>query len=106
MKGSGQLTLPQTHARQGARVRREEKHPFGTGTAGGHHHAFAESEFHLPRREIGHHDDQATHERGGVVEALDAREHGAGDIPAEADGEFEQLPRLGHLLGHEDAGHP
>mmetsp|Transcript_31905 Transcript_31905/g.74920 ORF Transcript_31905/g.74920 Transcript_31905/m.74920 type:complete len:389 (-) Transcript_31905:1741-2907(-) len=72
--------------------------------AGGQHHALAEAELHLARREVGDHDGQLAFEVGGLVGGLDAAEDIAGLALADVKRQAQQLVGAFDVLGLDDLG--
>ena len=81
-----------------------EQIDFAVAAAGGDDHAFADAELHLPRGEIGRADHQPADEVFRLVHAFDAGEDRAAIVAAEAEREFQQLLRPGHVFGRDYPG--
>ena len=76
-----------------------------SASTGRYDHAFAESEGHLSRREVGDNDDQSADQVFQFVGALDPREYGPLVFTAKRQRQLDQLFGLGHLFGVYHAGH-
>src|SRR5574343_48322 len=91
------------HARQGTRVRLEDEDArmgLLVGVAGGQHHAIADAELHLARREVGDHHGALAHQHRRVgVGGADAREHVAVAAFTHVQGQAQQLVAALHDLG-------
>ena len=61
-----------------------EQIDFAAPAAGGDDHAFAQAELHLPRGEVGGTNHQPADQMLRLVDALDAGEHRAAIVAAEA----------------------
>ena len=61
---------------------------FAAPAAGGHDHPFAGAELHLPRGQVGGADHQPADKVFGLVHSLDAGQHRAAVVAAEAEREF------------------
>src|SRR3990172_2757137 len=86
----------------GAGIGGQQEHFFAAGATGGDH-AFAEAEFHLPRGEVCDADHQPADEIVRLVRFLDAGEHGARVVAAEAERELQELLGVGNVGGGDDA---
>ena len=78
--------------RLGALVRDEQVH--AALAASGQHHAFAQADLHLPRRQIGNADEELADKLLGLVVALDAGKDRPFMVAAETDRELSEDPNL------------
>ena len=99
------LASVDTLSRLCAIIDTQNKH-VSTTRSSSSYHSFAEPKSHLPWFQVCNHDNQSPNEILGFVGGLDSCEYLPTFFAAKAECQFQQLVRLGDMLGADYAGNP